>query len=292
LAVGTERNLDRFQQAVGRADDADLLQAPGAVAHRRVLVTNGKVLGKTMRELGLDHHFGVTVTRINRGGLEMTAVPNLTLQFGDVLQVVGQEDRIAAAATLLGNSLKALNQTRAVPILAGVLAGMALGALPLPIPGLPQPLRLGLAGGPLIVALLVSRVGRIGPLVWHMPLIANAAFREFGLAIFLASVGLMAGPHFGAVAFSARGALWLATGLCVTVVPLVSVGCLALAIEKMNFVVVSGLLAGSMTDSSALSFAANMCNAETPMVAYAAVYPLTALTRILVIQVLTVVLCG
>jgi putative transport protein len=177
-------------------------------------------------------------------------------------------------------------------LFAGFLAGIALGTLPLAIPGVPQPLRLGLAGGPLIVAILVSRVGRIGPLVWHMPLNANLAFREFGIALFFASVGLLAGPQFFAVVFSTRGALWLASGICITMLPILLAGWLALAFGRMNFVVVSGVIAGSMTDPPALAFANNICGAETPMVAYAAVYPLTTLTRILAVQVLAVLLCG
>jgi putative transport protein len=292
LAVGTQRNLDRYQRVVGHATDEDLLQAPGAVTHRRVIVTNSALLGKSVQQLGLEQRFGVTVTRVTRADLEMTAVPNLNLQFGDVLQVVGQQDRIGEAAALLGNSVKALNQTHFIPLFAGILAGIALGTLPLAIPGLSQPLRLGLAGGPLIIAILVSRVGRIGPLVWHMPLGANLAFREFGIALFFASVGLMAGPQFFAVVFSARGALWLASGICVTVLPLLFVGWLALAIWRMNFVVVSGVIAGSMTNPPALALATNICGAETPMIAYAAVYPLTTLTRVLAVQVLAVVLCG
>ena len=134
LAVGTQRNLDQYQRVVGHATDEDLLQAPGAVTHRRVIVTNRAVLGKTVRQLALEHRFGVTVTRVTRADLEMTAVPDLNLQFGDVLQIVGQEDRIGEAAALLGNSLKALNQTQFVPLFAGVLAGIALGTLPLAIP--------------------------------------------------------------------------------------------------------------------------------------------------------------
>jgi putative transport protein len=290
--VGTQRNLDRYQSVVGHSTDDDLLQAPGAVTYRRVIVTNSAVLGKTVGQLALDQRFGVIVTRVTRAGLELTAVPNLKLQFGDVLQVVGQEDSLGEAAAQLGNSLKALNQTHFVPLFAGMIAGIALGILPLAIPGCPQPLRLGLAGGPLIVAILVSRVGRIGPLVWHMPVNANLAFREFGIALFFASVGLMAGPQFFSVVFSARGMTWLISGICVTVLPILLVGWWALAIWKMNFVVVSGVIAGSMTDPPALAFANNMCGAETPMIEYAAVYPLTTLLRILAVQILAVVLCG
>jgi putative transport protein len=292
LAVGSQRNLDRYQRVVGHATGDDLLGAAGPVTHRRVIVTNGAVLGNTVRQLGLEQRLGVTVTRVTRAGLELTAVPNLRLQFGDVLHVVGHEARLGDAAALLGNSIKALNQTQFVSLFAGFLAGIALGTLPLAIPGCPQPLRLGLAGGPLIVAILVSRVGRIGPLIWHMPANANLAFREFGMALFFASVGLMAGPQFFAVVLSARGAMWLASGICVTVLPILLVGWLALTVWGMNFVIVAGVIAGSMTDPPALAFANNMCGAETPMVAYAAVYPLTTLFRILAAQVLAVMLCG
>ena len=292
LAVGTARNLDQCQLIVGPSSSENLMEAPGAVTYRRVVVTNKLLLGKTVHELGLEQLFGVTVTRVTRADLEMTAVPNLRLQFGDVLQVVGREEAIRKAAELLGNSLKALNETHFVPLFAGIVVGIALGTLPLAVPGLPQPLRLGLAGGPLIVAILVSRLGRIGPLVWHMPQNANLAFREFGIALFFASVGLMAGPQFFATVFSTRGLVWSAAGLCVTVIPIATVGLFALVVWKMNFVTVSGLLAGSMTDPPALAFATNMCGSEAPTVSYATVFPLTTLMRILTAQVLAVVLCG
>lgn len=291
LAVGTARELDLFQRAAGTPSTEDLMEAPGAVTYRRVIVTNQAMLGKTVEELGLEHLFGVGITRVTRGDLEMTAVPDLPLQFGDVVQVVGDEQSIEKAAQMLGNSLKALNETHFVPLFAGVVAGVALGTLPFSV-GLPQPLRLGLAGGPLIVALVVSRVGRIGPLVWHMPLNANLAFREFGIALFFASVGLMAGPRFFATVFSAQGLVWLGAGVCVTVLPLLAIGIFALAVWRLNFVVVSGLLAGSTTDPPALAFASNICGAHTPSIAYATVFPLTTIMRILVAQVLAVALCG
>lgn len=292
LAVGTARNLDACQRIVGAASSEDLMEAPGRVTYRRVVVTNNGVLGKTVHELGLDQLFGVAVTRVTRADLEMTAVPNLRLQFGDVLQVVGDSDNIQKAAEVLGNSLKALNETHFVPLFAGIVLGIALGTLPLAVPGLPQPLRFGLAGGPLIVAILVSRLGRIGPLVWHMPLNANLAFREFGIALFFASVGLMAGPQFFGLVFSTTGLMWLSAGACVTVLPLLVTGLVALTRLQMNFVVVSGFLAGSMTDPPALAFASNICGSEAPTVAYATVYPLTTLMRILAAQVLAVVLCA
>jgi putative transport protein len=292
VAVGTVAMLDRFQQVVGRLSDEDLFQAPGGVTSLRVVVTSKRALGKTVRELGLDHLFGVVVTRITRADLEMSAVPNLRLRFGDVLQVVGDHESIQKAAVFLGNSLKELNETQFIPLFIGIALGIALGTLPIVLPGLPQPLRLGLAGGALIVALALGRLGRIGRLVLNMPANVNLAFREFGIALFFAAVGLGAGAKFFSTVFSPVGALWLSAGLLVTVPPLLVVGVFARAVLKMNFMALSGLLAGSMTDPPALAFASNISCSDAPTVSYATVYPLTMVLRILSAQVLVLLLCG
>jgi len=292
VAVGTGAMLDRFQQIVGRRSDEDLLQAPGNVTSLRVVVTSKRALGKTVRELGLDHLFGVVITRMTRADLEMSAVQDLRLRFGDVLQVVGDQESIQKATVFLGNSLKELNETHFIPLFIGIALGIALGTLPVAVPGLPQPLRLGLAGGALIVALVLGRLGRIGRLVWHMPANVNLAFREFGITLFLAAVGLMAGPKFFSTVFSLVGALWLFAGLFVTVPPLLVVGVFARAVLKLNFMALSGLLAGSMTDPPALAFASNISRSDAPTVSYATVYPLTMVLRILSAQVLVLLLCG
>jgi putative transport protein len=168
--------------------------------------------------------------------------------------------------------------------------GIALGTMPIVIPGLPHPIRLGLAGGPLIVALILGRVGRIRRQVWHMPVNTNLAFREFGIALFFAAVGLGAGAKFFATVFSTTGLQWLMAGACVTILPLLLIGAIARAFWKMNFVDLSGMLAGSMTDPPALAFASNIARSDAPAVAYATVYPLTTLLRILSAQVLAIVL--
>jgi len=162
--------------------------------------------------------------------------------------------------------------------------------MPIVVPGLPQPIRLGLAGGPLVVALILGRVGRIGRQVWHMPANTNLAFREFGIALFFAAVGLGAGARFFATVFSATGLQWLLAGACVTVLPIVLVGTFARAVLKMNFMDLSGLLAGSMTDPPALAFASNIAGSDAPTVGYATVYPLTTLLRILSAQILAIAL--
>jgi putative transport protein len=292
VAVGTGPMLDRFQQVVGRRSDEDLLQAPGGLTSVRVVVTSKRALGKSVRELGLDHLYGVIITRMTRADLEMSAVQDLRLRFGDVLQVVGNQESIQKAAVFLGNSLKELNETHFIPLFIGIALGIALGTVPVAVPGLPQPLRLGLAGGALIVALVLGRMGRIGRLVLHMPANVNLAFREFGITLFLAAVGLMAGPKFFSTVFSPVGALWLFAGLFVTVPPLLVVGVFARAVLKTNFMALSGLLAGSMTDPPALAFASNISRSDAPTVSYATVYPLTMVLRILSAQVLVLLLCG
>jgi putative transport protein len=292
LAVGTGAMLDRFQRIVGRRSDEDLLQAAGDLTFLAVVVTSNRALGKTVRELGLDHLFGVVITRVTRADLEMTAVPNLRLHFGDVLQVVGDQASIQRAAAFLGNSLKSLNETHFIPLFIGLALSIALGTLPVAVPGLPQPLRLGLAGGTLIVALVLGRLGHIGGLVSHMPANVNLAFREFGIALFFAAVGLAAGAKFFSTVFSPMGALWLFAGLLITVPSLLVVGVFGRAVLKMNFMALSGLLAGSMTDPPALAFASNISRSDAPMVSYATVYPLTMVLRILSAQILVLLLCA
>jgi putative transport protein len=220
----------------------------------------------------------------------MTAVPGLRLQFGDQLQIVGAEPDLDKAARFVGNSLKELNTTHFIPFFIGIALGVALGTLPFAFPGLPQPVRLGLAGGPLIVALILGRIGRIGRQVWHMPVNTNLAFREFGIALFFAAVGLTAGPKFFATVFTTTGIHWLLAGACVTAVPLILVAVFARVILKLNFIDLSGLIAGSMTDPPALAFASSVARSDAPTVAYATVYPLTTLLRILSAQVLAILL--
>jgi putative transport protein len=290
VAVGTRALLDRFQSLVGRRSDEDLRLAPGNVMHRGIVVTHKAVLGRTLGELDLNSRCGAVVSRVTRADIELTAVPGLRLQFGDMIQVVGSQQSLEAAGKLLGNSVKELNETHFIPLFIGIVLGTALGTMPIVIPGLPQPVRLGLAGGPLIVALVLGRIGRIGKLVCHMPVNANLAFREFGIALFFAAVGLAAGPKFFSSVFSSTGILWLSAGLGVTILPLAGAGLFARAVLKMNFTVISGLLAGSVTDPPALAFANNLAKSDAPTVAYATVYPLTTLLRIAIAQLLALIL--
>lgn len=286
LLVGTQANLESFQRIVGSQVESDLMEAPGGVSFRRVVVTNKKVLGKTVEELGLAPLHGVTVTRLVRAGIEMIAVPNLRLQFGDMLHVVGESAGLEEAAKVLGNSLQALNTTHFVPVFVGLALGVLLGLLPIAVPGLSSPLRLGLAGGPLVVAILLSRLGRLGPLVWHMPANTNLAFRELGIALFLACVGLGAGPKFFATVMSRDGLIWAFSAIIVVMLPLLLAGIIGRRWLKLNFIELCGVLTGSVTDPPALAFANGMVKSDAPSIAYATVYPLTMLTRIMIAQIM------
>jgi putative transport protein len=284
--VGTSEALDRFEGAVGTRAEEDLAQATGPVTYRRVVVTDRAALGKSIKELNLDDRFDVVMTRIERAGVEMTARPGLRLQFGDVVLVVGHDKSLDHASAALGNSLKELNETHFIPLYLGIVLGVAVGTFPIALPWMPLPLRLGLAGGPLIVALVLGRLGRIGPLVCYMPANANLAFREFGVALFFAAVGLDAGAKFFSTVFSAAGVKWLVAGASVAIIPILVIGIAARMVWHMNFTDLSGLLAGSSTNPTALSFAIGVSGSDAPTVAYATVYPLAMLLRVLSAQVL------
>ncbi|MBU3666087.1 MAG: putative transporter [Chthoniobacterales bacterium] len=292
LAVGPRRQLEAFRLIVGRESSENLMRVPGRVAFRRVVVTRKEVLGKTVAALGLDVLYGVAVTRVLRADVEMTAVPDLQLQFGDFLHVVGDEDNIAKAADLLGNSLQALNETKFIPMFVGILLGVTAGLVPFQFPGLPVPVRLGLAGGPLVLAILLGRIGRIGPLVWYMPANANLALRELGIVLFLACVGLKAGEKFVPTLLSHDGLFWLGGAFAIALLPLLAVGLFARLALRVNFIAICGLLAGSMTDPPALAFANAISKSDAPSVAYATVYPLTMLLRIISAQILVLLLAG
>lgn len=286
LAVGTVEALDSFQRIVGARSEINLLDSASHIFFQKIIVTHKAPLGKSLRQLALHTTYNVVVTRIQRGELEMAADPDTRLQFGDTLQVVGDRQGLDQAAGLLGNSPKDLGHTNFLPVFVGIALGVAAGLIPFTIPGLPVPVRLGLAGGPLVLAILLSRIGQIGRVVWYMPAGANLALREMGIVLFLACVGLKAGSKFIPTLLSPEGAAWLVGGFCITLLPILIVGILARLVLKMNYVALSGIIAGSMTDPPALAFANAMLKSDAPSIAYASVYPLTMLLRILCAQLL------
>ncbi|MGQ9808901.1 MAG: putative transporter [Armatimonadota bacterium] len=289
-AVGPEKKLRQLQLVVGSESDVDLKEMPSSLIIRRLVVTRRAVLGKTLEELDLVGRFGVTVTRVSRAEIEFTPTRDYRLQFGDTLLAVGEEEGINRAAAEVGNSVRRLNHPEIVPIFVGIVLGVIVGSWPVEIPGMPAPVKLGLAGGPLVVAILLSRLGRVGPLVWYMPISANFILREVGIVLFLACVGLRAGDQFVATLVNGDGLRWMAWATLITLVPLLVVALIARAIYRVNYLSLCGLLAGSMTDPPALAFATNITGSDAPNVSYATVYPLVMLLRVLSAQAIVLLL--
>lgn len=285
LAVGRRTDLEALRRILGRTASENLMEAPGLSLMRGVVVTNKDILGKPLRSLGLAA-MGVTVSRMSRADIEIPATPNLKLQFGDLLTLVGRQEDLTRATALIGNSLKDLNHTNFIPVFLGIALGVLLGSIPFHPEFIPSPLKLGLAGGPLLTAILLARLGRVGKLVWYMPANANIALREFGITLFLAAVGLNAGGHFLDVLLYGDGLRWLLAGIVVTILPLLFISAIARLVLRLNFMNICGLIAGSTTDPPALAFACTLGKSDAPTIAYATVYPLTMILRILCAQLI------
>jgi putative transport protein len=290
LAVGTREELDALRVVVGKESSLDLRRMPSAITSKRLIVTRTAATGKTVAALDFARRFGVQITRVSRAEVEMSATPDYELQYGDTVIAVGEAGDIPKVAAELGDSPKTLNYPHLVPMFAGIALGIVVGSVPFSLPGVPSPVRLGLAGGPLLVAIALSRIGTIGPLVWYMPISANYALRETGIVLFLAAVGLGAGDVFVQTLVHGDGLYWLACGVALTVVPLLAVALAARLALGLNYLTLCGLLAGSMTDPPALSFATAVSGSEAPSLAYATVYPLTMILRVLSVQLLVIYL--
>lgn len=284
LAVGPKPAIEQFKMVVGDETSVDLKAMPSTITTKRVFVTKSQALGKTVADLQLTHRFGVTITRIRRGDVELPVTSAVHLQFGDSVLVVGEEAAIEQVSIELGNSVKRLNQGQIIPVFVGIILGVIVGSWPIALPGFPAPVKLGLAGGPLVMALILSRIGKIGPLVWHMPSSANHMLRELGIVMFLSCVGLKSGDKFVHILTQGHGVTWMAYGAIITAVPLLAVALVARIFYKVDYYSICGLLAGSMTDPPALAFAGSLTNSETPSIAYATVYPLVMLLRVVSAQ--------
>lgn len=285
-AVGPADKLEELKLIVGAKSAVNITQLPGKIAARRILVTKSKVLGDTVADLNLAARFNVMVTRVNRADIELPPA-GTRLQFGDTVVVVGEEAAIKQVADELGDSVRQLNHPQIIPIFIGIALGVLVGSWPLHL-GLPAPVRLGLAGGPLIVAIILSRLGNVGPLVWYMPSSANFMVRELGIVLFLAAVGIRSGGGFWSTLISnnGQGFQWMGLAALVTLIPLLGMALIARAFYKLNYLTLCGLLAGSMTDPPALAFAGHMTGSDAPSVSYATVYPLVMLLRVLAAQIL------
>ena len=256
------------------------------IVPRRVLVTQNSVNGKSLSDLRLGKAFGITVTRVNRAGVDLLATSNLKLQIGDRLTIVGTQTSIDAAAKLLGNSMRRLREPNLVAIFLGIALGIFLGSIPIFIPGVPQPIKLGLAGGPLIVAILISKFGPKYKLVTYTTMSANLMLREVGISLFLACVGLDAGSGFVDTIVNGGGAVWILYGAIITVVPLLIVAFVGRYFYKLDYYTLIGLMAGSTTDPPALAYSNSISANDLPAVSYATVYPLTMFLRVLTAQLL------
>ncbi|MDR0798474.1 MAG: putative transporter [Dysgonamonadaceae bacterium] len=253
---------------------------------RRILITKAGINGKSIRQMSLRTNFGVNITRVNRSGVDLIADPGLHLQVGDRVTVVGDEQAIGSVEKVLGNQMKRLNEPNLVPIFIGIFLGVLLGSIPFAFPGIPQPVKLGLAGGPLIVAILISIFGPKYHLVTYTTMSANLMLREIGICLFLACVGLGAGENFVSTIVNNGGFYWIGLGFIITVVPLLTVGIIGRLGFHLNYYTLMGLLAGSTTDPPALAYSNATASNDAPAVSYATVYPLTMFLRVLLAQLL------
>ena len=291
--VGRPEDLHNAQLVIGQEVATSLSTRGTDLKVERVVVTNEKVLGKKIRDLHVKQRYDVVISRLNRAGVELVASSSASLQFGDILNLVGRPEAIDAVAAELGNAQQKLQQVQMLPVFIGIGLGVLLGSIPLFIPGFPAALKLGLAGGPLIMALILGRIGSIGKLYWFMPPSANLALRELGIVLFLAVVGLKSGGDFVATLTQGDGLSWIAYGIFITAIPLLTVGVLARMLAKMNYLTLCGMLAGSMTAPPALAFANNLhATSGAAALSYATVYPLVMFLRIITPQLLAVLFWG
>ena len=289
--VGDDHALRKMRLVIGEEVDMPVLSASGEIRAERVVVTNEKVLGKKIRALNVHSKYGVVISRLNRAGVELVPSGDTSLQFGDVLHMVGRTDVLNQAISVIGNAQQKLLQVQMLPVFIGIGLGVLFGSIPFYIPGFPVALKLGLAGGPLVVALILARIGSIGKLYWFMPPSANLALREIGIVLFLAVVGLKSGGNFIDTLVNGSGLEWMGYGIFITFVPLMIVGVIARLYAKLNYLSICGLLAGSMTDPPALAFANEMKEDNgAASLSYATVYPLVMFLRIISPQLLAVLL--
>lgn len=286
LVVARKGMISELVNKTGAISGIDLSSKSGKLISRRILVTNREVSGKTLGSLKLRTRYNINITRVYRAGIELVASKSLRLQMGDKLTVVGDEKSLDEIIRELGNSVKRLNEPNIIPIFVGILLGVILGSIPFHFPGITNPVKLGLAGGPLIVAILLSRYGYKFSLVAYTTPSANLMLREFGIVLFLASVGLMSGEKFVPALRSGDGIIWLGYGALITLLPIIVVGSVARLFLKKNYIDICGLLSGSTTDPPALAFANSITKSEAPAIAYATVYPLVMFLRIFAAQLL------
>lgn len=259
---------------------------------RRILITKPEINGKTLAKLHFSSVYGVNVTRVTRQGMDIFARSNLPLQVGDKLMVVGDQVSVNRVSSVLGNAIKRLDHPNIATIFIGIIIGIIFGSLPIAIPGIPIPLKLGIAGGPLIIAILIGRFGYKLHLVTYTTTSANLMLREIGLVLFLASVGIKAGANFVNTVVMGDGLLYVLTGFLITIIPILIIGTVARKAYKFNYFTIMGMLAGATTDPPALAYANGSCSKDAPAIGYSTVYPLSMFLRIFTAQLIVLLFCS
>ena len=287
--VCAEADYEAIVAFIGPVIEVDWEQQDQPLVSKRVLVTNPKINGKSFGQMHFSSVYGVNVTRVTRHGMDIFASPNLPLQVGDRIMVVGPQDDVDRVANMMGNSIKRLDAPNIATIFVGIIIGIIFGSLPF-IPGMPL-MKLGIAGGPLIIAILIGRYGYKMKLVTYTTTSANMMLREIGLVLFLASVGIKAGANFFDTVMTGDGVLYVLTGFLITIIPILIVGPIARRM-KFNYFTIAGMLAGTYTDPPALAYANSICSKEAPAVGYSTVYPFAMFLRILTAQLIVLFCCG
>lgn len=289
FVITTETDAETIKTFIGEEIDMERKQwirMESQFINRRILITKPELNGKRLGQLRLRKLDGINITRINRAGVDLVAKPGLTLQVGDRVNVVGTETAVSNVEKVLGNSMKRLNEPNLITIFVGIALGIVLGSIPISFPGIPQPVKLGLAGGPLVVAILISRFGYHYKLITYTTQSANLMLREIGITLFLACVGISAGDGFVDTIVNNGGFAWIGYGFIITFVPLMIIGCIGRYFCKVNYFTLMGLIAGSTTDPPALAYSNATAGNDAPSVGYATVYPLTMFLRVLTAQLL------
>lgn len=289
LVITTQNDIEAIIALIGNIVEMNWHDISKDMISRKILITKPELNGKRLSELQIRTSCGVTITRVNRAGIDLVAAGNLSLQLGDRVTVVGPELSVMQAEQRFGNSLKRLNHPNLIAIFTGIALGVLLGSLSFHIPGIPQPVKLGLAGGPLIVAILIGRYGPYYKMVTYTTMSANLMLRETGISLFLAGVGLGAGENFVPTLLNG-GYIWILYGFAITVIPLLVAGIIGKKLYKINYYTLIGVLAGSSTNPPALAFSSELTGTDAPSVGYATVYPLTMFLRVLAAQLLILLL--
>lgn len=292
FVVCAENDAEAIIAFIGPTINVDWKNQDEPMVSKRILVTRSSINGKTLGQMHFSSAYGVNVTRVTRQGMDLFAIPSLSLQVGDRIMVVGPEDAVNRVAAVMGNSIKRLDAPNIATIFVGVFIGILFGSIPVAIPGIPVPIKLGIAGGPLIIAILIGRYGYKVHLVTYTTTSANMMLREIGLMLFLASVGIKAGDGFLETVIQGDGVKYVYTGFLITIIPILIIGIIARKKYKFNYFTIMGMIAGTYTDPPALAYANSICSKEAPSIGYSTVYPLSMFLRIFTAQIIVLFFCG